>query len=75
MTAFENDYYWALSRWEDAEDHIEGPFPYTAAEVRVLRDITGRRYDELRSATKPARVLSCQSLRVSPVDRLSRRSG
>ncbi|WP_157114753.1 AAA family ATPase [Nocardia niwae] len=48
VMAFETDYYWALSRLRDAEDHTEGPFPYTAAEVRVLRDITGRQYDELR---------------------------
>ncbi|MBF6468804.1 AAA family ATPase [Nocardia beijingensis] len=54
VTAFENDYYWALSRWEEAAGHTEGPFSFTAAEVRLLRDITGRHYDEVRWYTYEA---------------------
>lgn len=47
--AFDKDYELMFVHWNfpDATEHIEGPFPYTTAERRVLRDITGRYYDEL----------------------------
>ncbi|MBQ0922695.1 AAA family ATPase [Saccharopolyspora endophytica] len=50
VTAFDINLNWAFEhgRDDEAEKHTAGPFPYSAAELRVLRDITGRHYDELR---------------------------
>jgi hypothetical protein len=51
VTAFDTDYYWALSSDPDNDEdrkHTEGPFSYSAKEIRALRTITGRHYDELR---------------------------
>lgn len=81
VSVFEKDYYWAFARGTDAnaEEHTEGPFPYTAAEARVLRDITGRHYDEIRWYSYEAEkdfVVPCPEGvvggRVIPAQRMSR---
>lgn len=56
LTAFDTDYFWTLGKQRspheqtviEEQKHTVGPFRYTAAEARVLRNITGRHYDDLR---------------------------